>query len=307
MSIPIHIPMPIPMHERSERPETGPVPTGLAPAAPVCVDFWLRLRKEASDLMASDAWLAPWVHDQVLRHGSFTESFAHVLAGRLDGCGVDPHGFQQMLIDVIATMGEVTEHTMADVVGATDRDPACAGLLDAYLNYKGIHALMSHRVAHALWNQGLRPRARWLQSRCAQRLGVDIHPAARIGKGILLDHATGLVIGETAVVEDAVSILHNVTLGGTGKQTGLRHPTVRAGVLIGAGSQILGNVEIGRGAKVGAGSVVMRTVPAHVTVAGVLARVVGVPGSAQPALEMDQEIPSTLSLLAEHLPSGDVH
>ena len=185
---------------------------------------------------------------------------------------------------------DITRCIEADIAAVCDRDPACSGPMDPLLYYKGLHALSAYRTGHWLWLHGRRPLARWLQSRVAQCLGVDIHPAARIGRGILLDHAHGVVVGETAVIEDDVSILHNVTLGGTGKDAGDRHPKVRSGVLIGAGALILGNIEIGSGAKVGAGSVVMRPVRPHVTVTGGLARAVGVPATLQPSMEMNHRV-----------------
>ena len=173
-------------------------------------------------------------------------------------------------------------------------DPACRGYFVAILYYKGFQALQSYRVAHHYWEQGREALALFLQSQIAQAFAVDIHPAARLGSGIMIDHATGVVIGETAVVEDNVSMLHEVTLGGTGKEIGDRHPKVRRGVLIGAGAKILGNIEIGQGSRVGAGSVVLSPVPAHCTVAGVPARIVkGICSEdEEPARNMEQWVPS---------------
>ena len=157
-----------------------------------------------------------------------------------------------------------------------------------FLFFKGFHALQAYRLAHWLWNEKRRHLALYLQTRVSDLFAVDIHPAARIGSGIMMDHATGIVIGETAVVEDNVSMLHAVTLGGTGKEAGDRHPKIRTGVLIGAGAKILGNIEIGKGARVAAGSVVLQNVPPCKTVAGVPAKVIGDSGCAEPAREMDQ-------------------
>ena len=179
----------------------------------------------------------------------------------------------------------------ADIRATRDRDPAAKGFSEPFLYFKGFHALQTHRVAHFLWHGGRQSLALFLQNRTSEVFGVDIHPAARVGNGILIDHATSVVIGETAVIEDNVSILHEVTLGGTGKADGDRHPKVRHGVLIGAGAKILGNVEVGRGAKVGAGSVVLEDVPPHCTVAGVPAQIVGTPNVDEPALEMDHRLP----------------
>jgi serine O-acetyltransferase len=178
----------------------------------------------------------------------------------------------------------------ADLLAVRARDPACGGLTIPLLFFKGFHALQAYRIAHWLWREGREPLALYMQNIISQTFGVDIHPAARIGRGIMMDHASGVVIGETAVVEDDVSILQQVTLGGTGNEVGDRHPKVRAGVLIGAGSKILGNVEIGEGAKIGAGSVVLEDVPPHTTVAGVPAKVVGHPKVAKPALKMDHSL-----------------
>jgi serine O-acetyltransferase len=171
-----------------------------------------------------------------------------------------------------------------------DRDAACNKYSTPLLYFKGYQAIQAYRVAHYYWKRDRHDLALFLQSRISEVFGVDIHPAARIGRGILLDHATSVVIGETAVVEDNVSMLHEVTLGGTGKETGDRHPKVRQGVLIAAGAKILGNVEIGEGAKVGCGAVVLENVAPHTTVVGVPARPVGITLSHSPALDMDHRI-----------------
>jgi len=176
----------------------------------------------------------------------------------------------------------------ADIIAVADRDPACTRLMEPVLYFKGFHAIQTHRLAHWLWHQGRRDFALYLQSLSSEVFQTDIHPAARIGRGIFLDHATGLVVGSIAVIEDDVSMLQGVTLGGTGKQGGDRHPKIRHGVLIGAGAKILGNIEVGRCARVAAGSVVLQPVPCHSTVAGVPAKVVGTAGCAEPARSMDQ-------------------
>jgi len=175
----------------------------------------------------------------------------------------------------------------ADLLAVMERDSACHELYIPFLYFKGFHALQTHRVAHWLWKSGRQPLALFFQNRMSMEFCVDIHPAAVMGSGILLDHATGLVVGETAVVGNNVSILQSVALGGTGKETGDRHPKIGNGVLISAGAKILGNIRVGEGAKVGAGSVVLEEVPPHTTVAGVPARVVGRPSSEAPALDMD--------------------
>ena len=188
----------------------------------------------------------------------------------------------------------IGEGMRADILAVADRDPACTRLIEPILYFKGFHALQTHRFSHVLWKEGRRDFALYLQSRMSEVFQCDINPAARIGKGIFLDHATGLVVGQTCVIEDDVSIMQDVTLGGTGKEEGDRHPKIRRGVLISAGAKILGNIEIGACARVAAGSVVLAAVARNVTVAGVPARVVGTAGCAEPARNMDQ-------LLAEKL------
>jgi serine O-acetyltransferase len=183
----------------------------------------------------------------------------------------------------------------ADLEAVVTRDPACRGYSTPLLYFKGFHALQAYRVGHRCWTTDRRALALYLQSRTSEVFAVDIHPGARIGKGIFFDHATSIVIGETTVIEDDFSMLHEVTLGGTGKAGGDRHPKIRRGVLIGAGAKVLGDVVIGEGAKIGAGSVVLQDVPAHCTVAGVPARPVGYPAHALPALEMDQAIDAPAS------------
>jgi serine O-acetyltransferase len=184
----------------------------------------------------------------------------------------------------------IVHSAMRDLVAMFERDPACFSILEPLLFFKGYLALTTYRVSHQLWQDGRRWLALYLQSVASEVFAVDIHPAARIGCGILLDHATSFVVGETAIIEDDVSILHEVTLGGTGKETGDRHPIIRSGVLLGAGAKILGRVEIGTGAKVGAGSVVLNDVPPHTTVAGVPAVIVGESSEQNPAIEMNQNL-----------------
>jgi serine O-acetyltransferase len=197
---------------------------------------------------------------------------------------------REVIREAFAASPEIREAIRRDLSAVLERDPAARGVAQPFLHYKGYHALQSQRVAHWLWNEGRQPLAFYLQNRISEVFAVDIHPAARIGKGILIDHGTSVVIGETAVVGDDVSMLHEVTLGGTGKESGDRHPKVGNGVMIGAGAKILGNVRIGNGSKVAAGSVVLDEVPPHATVAGVPARVVGKPQTEEPALSMDQKL-----------------
>lgn len=261
------------------------VSSQLVPAA-----LWADIRTSAARTARSEPLLQAYLHEQVQQHPHFEACAAHIVASRIGGKASE---FDTLRSVALQALGDDPDLLMAladDLRAVCARDPACGSLVDALVFFKGVHALLTYRVMHWLWRKQRTALARWLQSRMSEALGVDIHPGARIGRRVMLDHATGLVVGETAVIEDDVSILHNVTLGGTGKQTGDRHPKVRSGVLIGAGAQILGNIEIGRGAKVGAGSVVVADVAPHVTVAGVPARVVGVPATSEPALDMNHDI-----------------
>jgi serine O-acetyltransferase len=248
--------------------------------------FWQSLRDHAHAMANDEPALERLIAEEILDHANFASAVAHIVCQRLSGGALGADPLRAVANSALHADPAISNAVRQDIEAACRRDPAATGPAEPLLFYKGVHALAAYRIAHWLWRQGRRPLARCLQSLCSERLSVDIHPAAVIGCGILLDHGTGVVIGETAVVEDNVSILHNVTLGGTGKESGNRHPKVRSGVLIGAGALILGNVEIGRGAKVGAGSVVLATVSPHTTVAGHLARSVGVPATLQPSLEM---------------------
>ncbi|MDB5364165.1 MAG: cysE [Rhodospirillales bacterium] len=236
-------------------------------------DFFDRLRAQASRLAAAEPLLAPYLAEILLDHARFEDALAHLLASRLRAPDLATINLVALARDAID--GPFRAAALRDLAAVAMRDPAAPDLLVPFLYFKGFHALQWHRVAHALWQAGRVELALHLQSRVSESFAIDIHPAARIGSGVFFDHGTGLVIGETAMVEDDVSILQNVTLGGTGKERGDRHPKVRSGVLIGAGAKILGNIEIGRGARVGAGSVVLHAVPAFASVAGVPARIVG--------------------------------
>lgn len=252
---------------------------------------WSVIRTEVRAQAECEPILASFLHATILNHERLEDALSFHLASKLATTGLSAMLVRELIDDVFAGEPAIGEAIRADLQAVRERDPAAGGYSQPFLYFKGFHALQSYRVAHALWRSGRRGLAVHLQSRISEVFGVDIHPAARIGKGIMIDHGTSVVIGETAVVEDNVSMLHEVTLGGTGKQVGDRHPKVRHGVLIGAGAKILGNVEIGPGAKIGAGSVVLDHVPPHRTVAGVPARIVGRPDVDQPALEMDQQFP----------------
>ncbi len=234
--------------------------------------LWIKLRAEAQEALANAPMLAPLLADSILNRRSFEAAIFHRIATRLKndvvGLGVIVDAFYRATEAEPGLIGALR----ADIAAVVERDPATERFIEPFLYFKGFHALQTHRLAHRMWLNGERDFALYLQSRSSDVFQTDIHPAARIGKGVFLDHATGLVVGETAVIEDDVSLLHNVTLGGTGKQPGDRHPKVRKGAMIGAGAKILGNVEIGANARVAAGAVVLTSVPANATVAGVPAK-----------------------------------
>jgi serine O-acetyltransferase len=253
--------------------------------------FWDQIQSEARREAEREPVLVSFLFASVLRHRTLEDALGVILANKLQTQDVPAILFRDLIGEALAEGTSLRASIRADLLAARTRDPAAGGYATPFLYYKGFHAIQAYRVANRLWERGRHTLAAHLQNRISEAFGVDIHPAARIGAGILLDHGTGVVIGETAVVEDNVSLLHEVTLGGTGKETGDRHPKVRRGVLIGAGAKILGNIEVGRGAKVGAGSVVLKDVPPHVTVAGIPARVVGRCTVAEPALEMDATFP----------------
>lgn len=252
---------------------------------------WTAIRAEAWSEAEHDSYLQLFLTKTVLKSKRLENSLSQILSAKLATDCVNPALFQSRIDAAFADETGIGRAIRNDLNAIRDRDPASRGFLIPFLFFKGFHALQAYRVSHWLWMQGQHLFAVHLQNRISEIFAVDIHPAARIGSGILLDHATGIVIGETAVVEDNVSLLHGVTLGGTGKETGDRHPKVRQGVLLGAGALVLGNVEIGAGAKIGAGSVVLDPVPAHCTAAGVPAKIVARGGTTSPALEMDQTFP----------------
>ncbi|MDP0498775.1 MAG: serine O-acetyltransferase [Verrucomicrobiota bacterium JB022] len=261
------------------------------PEAPAAADtVWLKLREEAASAAHREPVLAELIHRSILDCDSLEESLAHRISRKLGHHAVSEPYLHDLFVDVFAAFPEIGAAVREDIIAIDHRDPASGGYLSPVLYFKGFQSLTAYRIAHQLWNQRRRELALYLQSIISQVYSVDIHPAARIGSGILMDHATSIVVGETAVIENNVSLLHEVTLGGTGKARGDRHPKVREGVLIGAGAKILGNVEIGRCAKVGAGSVVLSDVPAHSTVAGVPARVVRQACEDLPAECMDHNI-----------------
>lgn len=253
-------------------------------------DLWQTIRGEVTQDAQEEPILASFLHMTVLRHKSLDDVLSFHLSSKLASPTMDARTLMELIGEALAADPQIAAATRADIRAAYERDPACRSYATPLLYFKGFHALQCYRITHWLWLQGRHALALFLQNRISETFAVDIHPAARIGRGILLDHGHGFVVGETAVIEDDVSILHNVTLGGTGKAEGDRHPKIRYGVLIGAGAKILGNIEVGSGAKIGAGSVVLEPVPPHTTVAGVPAKIVGMAESDVPSLNMDHRL-----------------
>jgi serine O-acetyltransferase len=249
---------------------------------------WARIRSEAEDIARREPELSTFIYENVLHHDSLEASVIHRVSERLGNSDISGDLIRQAYSEAINDEPSLGEIFRADIVATLDRDPATLRFLEPVLYYKGFHAIQTHRLAHWLLGKGRKDFALYLQSRSSAVFQCDINPAAKIGRGIFLDHATGLVVGETAVIEDDVSILHDVTLGGTGKEHEDRHPKIRRGVMIGAGAKILGNIEVGHCARIAAGSVVIKPVPNNVTVAGVPARVVGSAGCPEPSRAMDQ-------------------
>ncbi|TCD48606.1 serine O-acetyltransferase [Chlorobium sp. N1] len=252
--------------------------------------IWKIIVSEASAECRRDPDIRMFLEQHILQFDDFASSLAMLLAVKLGSKHFPPPVLQGLLEDFYRDCPDRVEWAVCDLVATQDRDPAAVYYFEIMLFLKGFQALQAYRFSHWLWKNGRKTMAYFMQNRISEVYSVDIHPAAVIGKGILLDHATSLVIGETAVVDDNVSLLHEVTLGGTGKETGDRHPKVHRSVLIGAGAKILGNVVIGEGAKVGAGSVVLEDVPPHYTVAGVPAVIVGRTEVAEPSLDMNQRL-----------------
>lgn len=255
-----------------------------------CDPIWTTLREEAEKLAEKEPALASFVHATILKHDRLENAVSYHLAKKLGSDDLSPMMAREIFEEAMDADPEIGRAVRADLSAVFDRDPACRGFIDALLFYKGFHALESWRIAHWLWTNDRRDMARFFQSRISEAFDVDIHPAARMGRGIMIDHATGVVIGETAVVEDDVSIMQGVTLGGTGKETGDRHPKIRRGVLISLGAKILGNIEIGEYSRIGAGSVVLKPVPPGCTAVGVPAHLTNCAGADRPSQEMNQYI-----------------
>ena len=260
----------------------------LQPVDPI----WSSVRDEAREAAERDPLLSAFLYSSILNHETLEEAVIHRISERLSHPDFSSDIIRQTFKAMLREEPQWGDIIRIDIQAYYDRDPACDRFLMPVLYFKGFHAIQTHRLAHWLWTQGRKDFALYLQSRSSAVFQTDIHPASKMGKGIFIDHATGLVVGETALIEDNVSILHGVTLGGTGKAGIDRHPKIRYGVLIGAGAKILGNIEVGHCAKVAAGSVVLAPVPHNKTVAGVPARVVGETGCDQPSRQMDQFLPS---------------
>ena len=251
---------------------------------------WDRLQHEAEEIAQQEPGLGGFIYSAVLEHDTFEDALAHRLAQRLGNADLGADSVIKAFQDALQAEPEIGFAARADMIATFDRDPACHRYIDPLLYFKGYQALQAHRMAHRLWEMGRKDFAYYIQSRVSMVSSMDIHPAAKIGKGIMIDHGHDIVIGETCVIEDNVSIMQGVTLGGTGKEAGDRHPKIRYGVLIGAGAKVLGNIEIGHCSRVAACSVVLHDVPPNRTVAGVPAKIVGTAGCAEPARAMDHQV-----------------
>lgn len=252
---------------------------------------WDQVRRDAEAAVVDEPSLGGLIHSTILHHKSLEHALAYRLSSKLSSDGMPEQILREVANEALRDEG-IGIAARADLVAVYDRDPACHRMIQPILFFKGYQALQAYRVAHWLWNSGRKDISYYVQSRASEMYGVDIHPAAKVGKGIMIDHAHSIVIGETAVVGDNVSMLHSVTLGGTGKEDDDRHPKIEDGVLIGAGAAVLGNIRIGHCSRVAAGSVVLQEVPPCKTVAGVPARIVGEAGCDQPSVTMDQLLKS---------------
>jgi len=251
--------------------------------------LWQQIKEEVIQVSAEEPALSGYFHAAVLSHSTLESALAYSLASLLGNQVVSALTLHQVIEEGFLTDPGIGDKMRRDLLAHFDRDPACNRRYIPLLYFKGFHALQTHRIGHWLWQRGRKNMALYLQSRVSEIFAVDIHPAVVIGGGLMIDHATGIVIGETAVIDEDVSMLHGVTLGGTGHERGDRHPKIKRGVLIAVGAKILGNITVGEGAKIGAGSLVLTSVAPHTTVAGVPATVVGKLHSI-PALDMDQSL-----------------
>jgi len=251
---------------------------------------WTHVCDEAKAAVRDEPLLGGFIHSGILHHATLEKALAYRFSLKLASGEMSEQILREIADEAYATDPSIGQAARADIVAVYDRDPACHRFMQPILYFKGFQAIQAYRIGHWLWTSGRRDLAYFVQMRVSEVFGVDIHPNARLGKGVMIDHAHSIVIGETAVVGDNVSMLHSVTLGGTGKEDGDRHPKIGDGVLIGAGAKILGNIHIGERSRIAAGSVVLQDVPCCKTVAGVPAKIVGEAGCDQPALTMDQLI-----------------
>jgi serine O-acetyltransferase len=251
---------------------------------------WAALRNEAQHAATAEGSLASMLSATILAHDDLGRALSYQLARKLGDQELRAMSAREVAEAAFAGDPSILIKAEADLRAVFERDPACKGYLQPFLFFKGFQALQTYRVAHWLWSQGRETLAFYLQSRSSELFQVDIHPAAQIGSGVFLDHGTGITVGETAVIGDDVSMLHGVTLGGTSSEGGDRHPKIGRGVLLGAGAKVIGNIAIGDYAKIAAGSVVLKPVPAGCTAAGVPARLVNCPSCAEPAKSMDQTL-----------------
>jgi serine O-acetyltransferase len=251
---------------------------------------WHRIRVEADEAIRAEPLMGGLIHTGVLHHPTFERALGYRIALKLASAEMSEQILREIADEVLADDPSIAAAARADIMAIFDRDPACHRYMQPLLFFKGFQAVQAYRVGHALWRQGKQDLAYYIQMRVSEVFGIDIHPAARVGRGLMIDHAHSIVIGETAVVGDNVSMLHSVTLGGTGKEDGDRHPKIGDGVLIGAGAKVLGNITIGHCSKIAAGSVVLMDIPPCKTVAGVPAKIVGEAGCDQPAVQMDQKL-----------------
>lgn len=249
---------------------------------------WTRIQDDARDAVATEPLMGGMVYSAVLHHDSLENALAYRFAFKLASSEMSAQVLREIAEDALASDRSLGEAARADLVAVFERDPACHRLMQPLIFFKGFQAVQAYRIGNWLWREGRKDLAYFIQARVSEIFGIDIHPAAKIGKGLMIDHAHSIVIGETARVGDNVSMLHSVTLGGTGKEDDIRHPSIGDGVLIGAGAKVLGNISIGNCSRIAAGSVVLHDVPAKKTVAGVPAKIVGEAGCAQPSLSMDQ-------------------
>jgi serine O-acetyltransferase len=253
-------------------------------------ELWQQLRRDAEQVIQQEPLLASYVYACILNHDSLASALSFILANKLSDDVMPVVTVRELFDSAFESSPEIIEFAVCDIKAVYDRDAAICSYLPVILYLKGFQSIQVHRLAHYLWKNSRQELALFIQSRNSEVFSVDIHPGCMMGRGIMFDHATGIVIGETSVIEDNVSILQQVTLGGTGNEGGDRHPKIKSGVLISAGAKVLGNIVVGEGAKVGAGSVVLNDVDPHTTVVGVPARLVGKPHSDRPAETMEQNV-----------------